>query len=183
MILITTSHKPTQRIRTLCNDFIRVIPNSIRINRGKLNIKGLFEEALASEANRLMIVERWKGGPGSIKLAFSPFTSDCTIKLIVLSVKTQDDIGRRRKINNGLTITVQSKSSPKVIDLANFFSRFLNIPFLDSVADEIESGATVHFSDIDGKVKIAFRSFPHLEEIGPTLTVKKISNNQIKGDK
>ena len=62
MILITTSRRPTQLIRTLCNDLSRVFPNSLRINRGKLNFEGIIDKALVIKADRLIIIEKWKGG-------------------------------------------------------------------------------------------------------------------------
>jgi len=68
VIIITTSRRPTRRIRTFCNDLARCIPNSMRINRGKLSREGLAEKAYELEADRVIIVDRWKGGPGKIEL-------------------------------------------------------------------------------------------------------------------
>ena len=46
MILLTTSHRPTRRIRSLCNDLTRSIPNSIRVNRGKMNFFDVAAKAI-----------------------------------------------------------------------------------------------------------------------------------------
>lgn len=67
-ILLTTSRRPTSRIRSFCRDFAVCLPNIIRVNRGKLNFDGIIEKALEINANRVAIVDRWKGGPGKIQL-------------------------------------------------------------------------------------------------------------------
>mgnify|MGYP000020469244 CR=1 FL=1 len=53
-IIITTSRRPTRRIRSFCSDLERSIPNSIKITRGKLSFENLIEKALKLEADRLI---------------------------------------------------------------------------------------------------------------------------------
>ncbi|MFQ5836261.1 MAG: Brix domain containing protein, partial [Candidatus Bathyarchaeia archaeon] len=67
MTLLTTSRRPTPRIRTFCRDLARSIPNVVRVNRGKLSLDGIAEKALEFNADRVVIVDRWKGGPGKIE--------------------------------------------------------------------------------------------------------------------
>ncbi|RLI44046.1 Brix domain containing protein, partial [Candidatus Bathyarchaeota archaeon] len=68
MILLTTSRRPTPRIRTFCRDLARSIPNVVRVNRGKLSLDGVAERAIEFDADRVVIINRWKGGPGKIEL-------------------------------------------------------------------------------------------------------------------
>lgn len=56
MILLTTSRRPTKRIRKFCHDVERSIPDVIRINRGKLNLDGIAEKALELNADRVIII-------------------------------------------------------------------------------------------------------------------------------
>ena len=58
MILLTTSRRPTKRIRTFCHDFVLSVPNIIRINRGKLNLDGITEKAVELNANRIVVIAR-----------------------------------------------------------------------------------------------------------------------------
>ena len=67
MILLTTSRRPTERIRTLCRELAHVIPNAVRVNRGKLSLDGVAERALEFGADHVIIIDRWKGGPGEIQ--------------------------------------------------------------------------------------------------------------------
>jgi len=63
-ILLTTSRRPTNRIRSFCHDFASCLPNIVRINRGKLNLDGIVEKTLEINADRVVIIDRWKGGLG-----------------------------------------------------------------------------------------------------------------------
>jgi len=65
-ILLTTSHRPSRRVRTFLKELSSVIPNSIRVNRGKKTLEDLFLYALASRVDRIVIVNCVKGNPSSI---------------------------------------------------------------------------------------------------------------------
>ena len=45
-VLLTTSRRPTSRMRSFSRDFAGCLPDIVRINRGKLNLDGIVEEAL-----------------------------------------------------------------------------------------------------------------------------------------
>ena len=176
MILITTSHRPTRRMRTLCNDFHRVLPNTIRINRGKLNFEGIVEKALDAKADRMIIVERWKGGPGKIRLYTVSLEAGQFYPIIYLvSTKTQDDLGRRKTIRRDLAITIQQNAPEKIIRLAHALSQFLKIPLFKGAPEDPNLQASIHMSGLKRyEAKIAFTMPPIVEEIGPILIVKNL---------
>ncbi len=66
-VLLTTSREPTQNIRTLCRELSFTLPNVIRINRGKLGFEGIIEKALESNAEKIVVVNRWKEGFAKIE--------------------------------------------------------------------------------------------------------------------
>ena len=68
MILLTTSRRPTGRIRTFCRDLSNSIPDVVRVNRGKMSLDGVAEKAIEVEADHIIVVDRWHGGPGKINL-------------------------------------------------------------------------------------------------------------------
>ncbi|MCD6381343.1 MAG: hypothetical protein J7L50_03350 [Candidatus Odinarchaeota archaeon] len=65
-MLITTSRRPTRRVRTLARDLNRVVPNSIRINRGKMNLLQVLTYASRLGLDHVMVINTWKGNPGKI---------------------------------------------------------------------------------------------------------------------
>ncbi len=67
-VLVTTSHRPSQRLRSFVKDLAAVIPGAVRINRGKSSLRDLFYDALTVGARRVVIVSSWKGNPGSISV-------------------------------------------------------------------------------------------------------------------
>jgi rRNA maturation protein Rpf1 len=68
VILLTTSWRPTRRIRTFCRDLGRLIVNVVRINHGKSCLDRIAKRASKRHADRVIIVDRWSGGPGKIEL-------------------------------------------------------------------------------------------------------------------
>ncbi|MEM0043246.1 MAG: hypothetical protein QXJ51_00950 [Sulfolobales archaeon] len=67
MLLITTSRRASRRSRSLARDLSRIV-NSQRINRGKLSLKGVMAEALVRGCKRILIVNTFRGNPGSIDI-------------------------------------------------------------------------------------------------------------------
>jgi U3 small nucleolar ribonucleoprotein protein IMP4 len=67
-ILVTTSHRPSQRIRSFAKDLASVLPNAIRRNRGKATMRDLYYEAVSIGANRVVIVGGRKGNPGVVSV-------------------------------------------------------------------------------------------------------------------
>lgn len=68
MILITTSHRPSRRIRSFVKDLVSILPYSIKVNRGH---KGLVELAIETRYMGLRyigIVTERHGNPGSIAI-------------------------------------------------------------------------------------------------------------------
>jgi len=68
MILVTTSRRPSRRTRSFAKDLSKLIFSTYKINRGKLSLKGLLAEALLHKADKILIIETFKGNPGKISL-------------------------------------------------------------------------------------------------------------------
>ena len=129
-------------------------------------------------ADRIIVVERWKGGPGGIKLYVRPFTSKTCVTLSLTGVKTQDEFGRRRNIREGLIVTVEKDASTTVRNLADLFSKFLRVPLLENVQKDTSFRASMHFSGFRvDEIKISFRVSTIVDEVGPALIVKRPINS------
>ena len=177
MILITTSRRPTQRVRTLCKDLNRVLPNTIRINRGKLSIRGVTEKALEYKADRVIIIERRKGGPGSIlfyKIMLGELRQVPPL-IYLKEIKTQDELGQRTRIKGSLIITTSRNPDIQIKELASHLSDFLRIPYLEDPGN-VKFQASIHISlTPEYEIKISFTMPPVVKEVGPNLIVKHAS--------
>lgn len=65
-ILITSSHRPSRRVRSFINDLARTLPKAVRINRGKKSIEDLRDLMKLAGYRALIIVNTWKANPGRI---------------------------------------------------------------------------------------------------------------------
>ncbi|KSW12630.1 Brix domain containing protein [Pyrodictium occultum] len=67
-MLVTTSHRPTQRVRSFVKDLVSVLPGAERLTRGKATLRDLYYEAAARGAKRVIVVSVWKGNPGTVNV-------------------------------------------------------------------------------------------------------------------
>lgn len=67
-VLITSSRRPTPKVRTFLNDLSSVVPSSVRTNRGKASLSDLTRTMRLEEIERLIVVEKRRGNPGSLEL-------------------------------------------------------------------------------------------------------------------
>ena len=66
-IIVTTTRHVNPRVRSLANDLAHVLPDALRINRGKNNISDLAEIARAYNARVVLIVGKGlQGNPGRL---------------------------------------------------------------------------------------------------------------------
>lgn len=183
-VLLTTSRRPVRRIRTFCRDLVRSIPNVFYINRGKLNLDGIAEKALESNANRVVIVSRYKGGPGKIQL-FQTSTNKGLTQippvLYVAGLRLQREFKIKSRNIQSLMITIQTKVSQQILKLAESLSIFLRISIssprrITSTHVSSNYQASMHFSsDSSHFSQITFLLFPKTVEVGPRIIISHIA--------
>ena len=174
-LLITTSHRPTRRIRTLSHDLQRVLPNSLRINRGKLNFEGVVEEALTLGADRLMFLERWKGAPGKIELhTLKPIVQRYFPIIYLTSVRLQDEFHGPTSVRGKLIATVPEKAEPELRRFSEALANFLQIPLATKEPDTKEFSAILVFDAERSKPVMTFKRSPNGTETGPRLFTKNL---------
>ncbi|RLE57762.1 MAG: hypothetical protein DRJ40_00660 [Thermoprotei archaeon] len=67
-IMVTTTRRPTPRIRSFCKELAAALPNAIKVNRGKMNIEAVAIRAYELGLDHVIIVGARKGGnPGHMK--------------------------------------------------------------------------------------------------------------------
>ena len=68
LILVTTSHRPSQRVRSFVKDLVSVLPRAVKMNRGKATLRDLYYDAVSLGARRVVVVSTWKGNPGTLRV-------------------------------------------------------------------------------------------------------------------
>jgi len=175
-VLLTTSREPTDKIRTFCNDIAYSIPNVIRVNRGKLSLDGVAEKALELQADRIVIIDRWKEGFANIRFfragihGLTPFPP----LINIASVRLRREFEAKTKPIKSLAITMPSRDSSLVKRLAHSIGDFFGIPVFvgkDSVSN-FSAVMRISSSALD-RLQITF-VLPALIEVGPRINVSKV---------
>jgi len=177
-ILLTTSRRPTSRMRSFCHDLASCLPDIVRINRGKLNLDGISEKAFEINADRIIIVDRWKGGPGKIQLFLLKEARLTPVPPLIYigGIKLRREFETKTKPVMSFVITTPPEGSYHSKRIAEFLSRFFNIPVLS--VEQAVSGysASMHIStDSSNRTIITFMLLPEFTEIGPRISVAKVT--------
>ena len=176
MILLTTSRRPTRRIRTLCHDFVRSIPKIVRINQGKLNLDGIAERAVELNANQIVVIDRWKTGLGKIKLFRIEQIGLAPVPPLmhVAGVRLRREFEAKKKHFRPLVVTMDPENPTETVRIAEQLSDFFNLPRLSIDEAAAEHQASMHFSlDASRRTQITFMTLPQIVEIGPRITLAK----------
>jgi U3 small nucleolar ribonucleoprotein protein IMP4 len=175
-MLLTTSRRPTGRIRTFCRDLACSIPDAVRVNRGKMSLDGVAEKAIEVDADRVVVVDRWHGGPGKISL-FQISSNGLTPVpplMLIKSINLRRELNEARRGSKSSVITLDSKNS-ELTRIAAHLSTFFGLPVLPLDEASKNYRASMHFSfDSSRHIQITFTSLGRMVEIGPRVTFSKL---------
>jgi len=68
LIIITTSHKPSQRTRSFAKDLASVLPDAKVITRGKKTLRDLSIIGFGLRANHILVIGEKRGNPSLIRI-------------------------------------------------------------------------------------------------------------------
>ncbi|MEM3702996.1 MAG: hypothetical protein QXX79_01035 [Candidatus Bathyarchaeia archaeon] len=180
MILLTTSRRPTKGIRTFCLDLSHTIPNVLRINRGKLSLEGVAEKALELKAEKVLVVNRWKGGPGKIELyvvsgkGLQPLPPLIYLKGVKLRRDFLKILGKERKIKS---VAIEALINPtvNVKKLEEALSKFFGIPLISYGEACGGYDALMQIKlEPSGGITLTFKIVPENAEIGPRMRISHL---------
>ena len=170
-----------KNMRTFCRDLSSIFQNVVRVNRGKLSLGGVAEKALELDAEKVIIIGKWRGESGKIQFfRISAKSLDVVPPLIyVKGVKLSRDFeknalrGRRLK---SVAITASKTSSLEVEKLENVLSEFFNIPVfsLKEICDRKFDVAMQISVDPSNRMIITFKLIPEFVEVGPQIRVSHL---------
>ncbi len=180
MILLTTSRRPTKGIRTFCRDLSHTIPNILRINRGKLSLKGVTEKAVKLNAEKVMIINRWKGGPGKIEMyelsaeGLKPIPPLIYLRNVKPRREFPQIMKKGRRIKS-VAIEASQNPSAEVEKLEEALSKFFNIPLVSFEEARWKYDALMQIkAEPSEGLTITFKIFPEIAEIGPRMSVSHL---------
>lgn len=177
-LLITSSRRPTRSIRTLMRDLHTVIPNSHRMNRGKMSIEDLVETASNLKTKYVLIVDRWRGGPGKIEFyrVLNRELQPLSPILYVRGVRLQREykIFWRKLRIRCRSLAIIKPVKEKLQKLAKTLSTVFNSPLVSETEKDKFQVYIKLFEGLGYEVKITFFSTLHNTEIGPALYLKKV---------
>jgi len=182
MILLTTSHRPTRRIRSLCNDLTRSIPNSVRVNRGKMNFFDVAAKAIELGTNKFVVVDRWKGGPGRIRFfkVMDEEIKEIVPRLYVSGVKLRREFGvsreEVRRVFRKVFLDVDEMGDEEIGKLASKLSEFFELPALKkSEARTLKYEAYLRIAKgEDCWAYLSFHILPSNMEVGPRIKISHV---------
>jgi U3 small nucleolar ribonucleoprotein protein IMP4 len=176
-MLLTTSRRPTGRIRTFCRDLANSIPDVTRVNRGKMSLDGVAEKAIELEADRVVVVDRWHGGPGKINLFQVSSTGLKPVPplMLIKNIRLRRELNEGRRGVRSSAITLEPEDSAELTRIAGHLSKYFGLPVLSLGEASENHRASMHFSfDSSRHTRITFMLLRRMVEIGPRVTMSKL---------
>lgn len=176
-MLLTTSRRPTGRIRTFCRDLAYSIPDAVRVNRGKMSLDGVAEKAIGVDADKVVLVDRWHGGPGKVSLfqLSSTGLEPVPPMMLIKSIRLRRELNEGRRGTRSSVITLEPKDSPELTRIAGHLSKYFGLPVLPLDDASNHHRASMHFSfDSSRRIQFTFMLLGRMIEIGPKVTLSKL---------
>jgi rRNA maturation protein Rpf1 len=152
-----------------------MIPSAIQMNRGKLSFQEMMEQARISRADRVMFLQRWKGGPGKIEF----YELNSGVELIypvvyLASTQHQNELQGRVYAKKRLVIVKPQVDGLELKHLSESLSAFLDIPLVEreQAVKDFEIGMT--FGKTDSRLALSFEILSDNTEIGPRLVIRNL---------
>jgi len=176
-LLITTSRRPSNRVRSFVRDLMTVLPDSERFNRGGMSFDELTARIRQSGARAALIVGTSRGNPKQIQFVFPAGHS-------ALSILIESAVLRREVLRSGGPrisglhgITVNSSPTDNARDVAGMVADLLEMPLhefqkVDPVGEGGLNRAIIRFQDVAGD-KLIWTHYHAYDgtEIGPRMRI------------
>ena len=180
-MLITTSRKTSNRVRTFTRDLWSVFPYSIRFNRGGMSRAELIAKLVNQNASFALIVTLYKGNPNNIEILSSEGKTIATILMESAMLRREVAKSYNPRINSIFAVNVKQDSTTQTKELARLIGSLFKIEVIESI-DMIQaakkSSVIIWFQDL-GKGKTLWTHYHALNgiEIGPRIRVSSLSRS------
>jgi len=127
VIVISTCRRPTPRINSFVKDLCHSLRSCIVSPRGKTSLQDVIDSAIGKGADRLVLVNGWKGEPGEIRpLRLEEGETQVAYPIISLrEVKLRRDYGVKGRFVAEAVTASERKAD---VDLARSLASLFDLP-------------------------------------------------------
>ena len=178
-LLITTSRKTSNRVRSFARDLWTVFPGSERFNRGSIGLTELAARVGQSGANAALVISMWKGNPSLLIFMNAAGEEIGSIKIESAKLRREVTPDRNNRIGRTAGVCVKTGSNVKTKELGNLLASFLNLELIETVfPDDInheDNISLIWLEDMpSGKILWTHYLSGKGVEIGPRIRVKSV---------
>ena len=185
-LLITTSRKTSNRVRTFARDLWTVLPNTNRFNRGGQGLSEIAARVRLSGAHAALIISMWKGNPSILSFT-SPTEEELASIKVEMAMLRREVSTSKKRINGVAGVFVESNSSDKTRSLGDLLAFFLDlelveVPLLDTTTQEPGQSVIWLQDTTSGKILWTHYHSTDGSEIGPRIRVTSLrrgENNEL----
>ena len=138
---------------------------------------GVIEKARTINADKVILIERWKGEVGRLRFYYvssNTFTETPPL-LIIRSVRTQSELGQKTRIEPNIGLVISKNLNDNEEKLLQFLSHFLQIPLHREKTIRAEYSTALSLNSLpNGDLILAVTSPPLFNEVGPRITIQKV---------
>ena len=132
-ILITTSRRTSNRVRSFVRDLWTVLPGTERFNRGGMSIAELSSRIKQSRASAAIVVSLFKGNPRSLQILSPDGEQIMEVRMESAKLRREVTSLRKPKIHTIHSITVESGAGEQTRRIAEMLSNLLDAPIAESM--------------------------------------------------
>jgi len=175
-ILLTTSRKTSNRVRTFVRDLWSVLPGVERFNRGGMGLSELTARINQNGAKAAIIISIWKGNPGEMTILSPAGQEVLNIRLDSVHLRREVSSAASTRTTRAESVVIKSESGERAKALADEITSLLNL----SLSEQLNPGggltednqSFIWFEDdASGKILWTHYDAHNGREIGPRILV------------
>ena len=132
-ILITTSRRTSNRVRSFVRDLWAVLPGTERFNRGGMSIAELSSRIKQSSASAAIVVSLFKGNPRSLQILSPDGEQLMEVRMESAKLRREVTSSRNPRMRAIHSIVIQSGAGEQTRAIAEMLSNLLNTPIAESM--------------------------------------------------
>lgn len=177
-ILVTTSRRPTPRIRSLVKDLASILPRAEKFTRGHYSMVELSVEARLRGADKVVVVGGKRGNPSIIRIyKVTDEGLENTVSFIVKGVALSRELKRPLPEMSPSRIIVETDGNQISDEFADAFIKAFDAKVFERPRETDIVAVLAAESDSVVRVEFRFRGSP----VGPRLRLAK-PRRMVKGE-
>lgn len=182
-LLITTSRKTSNRVRSFARDLWMVLHGTERFNRGGMGLTELVARVRQSGANAALVISMWKGNPSLLTFTTSNGKEVLSIKIESGKLIREVNPSKKNRVAGIAGVFIKSDCSDETKDLGHLLASFLDVTVIESTKPEDieveENWSFIWLEDLpSGKILWTHYFSRNSVELGPRIRVVSYRRNE-----